>query len=55
MTEATEPREPLPPEQDQAGPDTLSPTGQPTGAPQAAVAQGGAYLTTAQGGPALRQ
>ncbi|MFJ5073683.1 catalase [Streptomyces sp. NPDC088553] len=48
-TEPTEPREPLPPEQDQVGPDTLSPTGQPTGAPQAAVAQGGAYLTTAQG------
>ncbi|MFF7076550.1 catalase [Streptomyces lavendulae] len=49
VTEPTEPRGPLPPGQDQAGPDTLSPTGQPTGAPQAAVAQGGAYLTTAQG------
>ncbi|MFK0203291.1 catalase [Streptomyces lavendulae] len=49
VTEPTEPREPQPPGQDQAGPDTLSPTGQPTGAPQAAVAQGGAYLTTAQG------
>ncbi|MFI1279829.1 catalase [Streptomyces sp. NPDC020858] len=48
-TEPTQPREPLPPKPDQTGPDTLSPTGQPTGAPQAAVAQGGAYLTTAQG------
>ncbi|MFD8019092.1 catalase [Streptomyces lavendulae] len=48
-TEPTEPREPLPPGQDQAGPDTLSPTGRSTDAPQAAVAQGGAYLTTAQG------
>ncbi|MEU9109956.1 catalase [Streptomyces xanthophaeus] len=47
--EPTVPREPLPPKPDQDGPDTISPTGQPTGAPQAAVAQGGAYLTTAQG------
>ncbi|MFD6185047.1 catalase [Streptomyces goshikiensis] len=47
--EPTVPREPLPPKADQDGPDTLSPTGQPTGAAQAAVAQGGAYLTTAQG------
>ncbi|MFD6875919.1 MULTISPECIES: catalase [unclassified Streptomyces] len=47
--EPTGPREPLPPKPDQGGPDTLSPTGQPTGAPQAVVAQGGAYLTTAQG------
>ncbi|MFB6510395.1 catalase [Streptomyces virginiae] len=47
--EQTRPHEPLPPKPDQDGPDTLSPTGQPTGAPQAAVAQGGAYLTTAQG------
>ncbi|WP_328971764.1 catalase [Streptomyces sp. NBC_00239] len=49
LTGPTEPREPLPPEPDQVGPETLSPTGQPTGAPRAAVAQGGAYLTTAQG------
>ncbi|MFE9792740.1 catalase [Streptomyces goshikiensis] len=48
-TEPTVPREPLAPKPDQDGPDTLSPTGQPTGATQAAVAQGGAYLTTAQG------
>ncbi|MFJ5806321.1 catalase [Streptomyces sp. NPDC093093] len=48
-TEPTRPREPLPPKPDQDGPEPLSPTGQPTGAPQAVVAQGGAYLTTAQG------
>ncbi|MFE2526957.1 catalase [Streptomyces sp. NPDC059382] len=48
-TEPTKPHEPLPPKPDQDGPDTLGPTGQPTGVPQAAVAQGGAYLTTAQG------
>ncbi len=47
--EPVEPREPLPPKADQRGPDTVSPTGQPTGADRAAVAQGGAYLTTAQG------
>ncbi|GGP03935.1 catalase [Nonomuraea glycinis] len=49
LEEPTEPREPLPPKPDQSGPDTFSPTGQPTGAPQAKVAQDGAYLTTAQG------
>ncbi|MBQ1089952.1 catalase [Streptomyces sp. B93] len=49
VAEPTEPREPLPPKPDQSGPDTMSPTGQPTGADQADVAQGGAYLTTAQG------
>ncbi|MFG1945944.1 catalase [Nonomuraea sp. NPDC048826] len=49
LEEPTEPREPLPPKPDQEGPDTFSPTGQPTGAPQAQMAQGGAHLTTAQG------
>ncbi|MFI6584639.1 catalase [Embleya sp. NPDC050493] len=49
LDEPTEPREPLPPKPDQSGPDPVSPTGQPTGTDQAAVAQGGAYLTTAQG------
>ncbi|MFC5813866.1 catalase [Nonomuraea harbinensis] len=49
LEEPTEPREPLPPKPDQSGPDTFSPTGQPTGVPQDKVAQGGAYLTTAQG------
>ncbi|MGW0809950.1 catalase [Nonomuraea sp. NPDC002799] len=49
LEQPTEPREPLPPKPDQRGPDTYSPTGQPTGVPQAKVAQAGAYLTTAQG------
>ncbi|WP_407840634.1 catalase [Streptomyces sp. DSM 116496] len=43
------PREPLPAKPDQQGPETLTPTGRPTGAPRAAVAQSGAYFTTAQG------
>ncbi|KUJ36634.1 catalase [Streptomyces sp. MI02-2A] len=49
VSEPTEPQEPLPPKADQTGPDTVSPTGQPTGADQARMAQSGAYLTTAQG------
>ncbi|SDO94194.1 catalase [Actinacidiphila guanduensis] len=47
--EPTEPRGPLPPKADQSGPETVSPTGQETGTDQGGVAQGGAYLTTAQG------
>ncbi|OII69168.1 catalase, partial [Streptomyces sp. CC77] len=42
-------REPLPPKADQTGPETVSPTGQPTGADQARTAQSGPYLTNAQG------
>ncbi|MER6347380.1 catalase [Streptomyces sp. NPDC001595] len=49
VAEPTEPREPLPPKPDQSGPETVSPTGQPTGAEQARMAQSGAYLTNAQG------
>ncbi|MGW2841070.1 catalase [Streptomyces sp. NPDC001493] len=49
VDEPTSPREPLPPKPDQAGPETVSPTGQPTGADHARNAQSGAYLTTAQG------
>ncbi|MER5550480.1 catalase [Streptomyces sp. NPDC002793] len=49
IEEPTKAREPLPPKADQSGPDTYSPTGQPTGAPQSCMAQDGAYLTTAQG------
>ncbi|WP_369211443.1 catalase [Streptomyces flavofungini] len=49
VAEPTNPREPLPPKPDQRGPDTYSPTGQETGVPQGRVAQGDAYLTTAQG------
>ncbi|AYG78575.1 Catalase HPII [Streptomyces hundungensis] len=49
VEEPTAPTEPLPPKADQQGPETVSPTGQPTGAEQARMAQSGAYLTTAQG------
>ncbi|WP_055598675.1 catalase [Streptomyces aureus] len=49
LVEPTTPVEPLPPKADQSGPETVSPTGQPTGAEQARTAQSGAYLTTAQG------
>ncbi|MEU1494209.1 catalase [Streptomyces sp. NPDC005776] len=49
LEEPTEPREPLPPKPDQTGPETVSPTGQPTGAGPGRNAQSGAYLTTAQG------
>ena len=49
LAEPTEPREPLPPTADQDGPETVSATGVPTGAPKAANAQSGRFLTTAQG------
>ncbi|WP_030760370.1 MULTISPECIES: catalase [unclassified Streptomyces] len=49
VAEPTHPAEPLPPKPDQEGPETVSPTGQATGAEQARTAQSGAYLTTAQG------
>ncbi|MFI9647659.1 catalase [Streptomyces sp. NPDC052040] len=49
VAEPTEPREPLAAKPDQCGPATVSPTGQPTGADGARMAQSGAYLTTAQG------
>ncbi|NXY95445.1 catalase [Streptomyces sp. BR123] len=49
VAEPTQPAEPLPPKTDQGGPETVSPTGQATGAEQARVAQSGAYLTNAQG------
>jgi catalase len=49
LEEPTEPRGPLAPKPDQGAPESYSPTGQPTGAPPEARAQGGAYLTTAQG------
>lgn len=47
--EPVEPREPLPPKPDQAGPETYSPTGEPSGADPAVLAQTGPRLTTAQG------
>ncbi|MFH9298635.1 catalase [Streptomyces sp. NPDC017520] len=49
VDEPIEPTGPLPPKDDQRGPDTYSPTGQKTGVPQKKVAQGGERLTTAQG------
>ncbi|MCZ2402741.1 catalase [Paenarthrobacter sp. Z7-10] len=49
LKEPTTPREPLPPKPDQQGPEAVSPTGTPTGAPVSARAQSGPYLTTAQG------
>ncbi|MFC7716605.1 catalase [Nonomuraea recticatena] len=49
VAEPTEPRGPLPPKQDQRGPEPFTPTGQPEDVPQEALAQGGAYLTTALG------
>src|SRR5687768_13411413 len=49
VTEPTTPRQPLPPKPDQRAPQPVSPTGTPTGAPESARAQAGAYLTTAQG------
>jgi len=49
VEEPTTPHEPLPPKPDQQGPEAVSPTGTPTGAPVHSRAQSGAYLTTAQG------
>jgi catalase len=49
LDEPTEPVEPLPPRSDQDNPDTRTPTGAETGVPPTAVAQQGAFLTTAQG------
>ncbi|MET9464719.1 catalase [Streptomyces sp. NPDC006544] len=49
VAEPTRPVQPLPPKADQEGPETVSPTGQATGAEQGRTAQSGAYLTTAQG------
>ncbi|WP_127793853.1 catalase [Agromyces sp. LHK192] len=47
--EATTPRPPLPPKPDQRGPERRTPTGALTDVPPEAVAQQGAFLTTAQG------
>ena len=49
LEEPTTPRDPLPPKPDQAAPAPVSPTGSPTGAPETARSQQGAFLTTAQG------
>ena len=49
LKEPSKPREPLSPKPDQDAPETLTVTGAETGAPKAAKAQQGAFLTTAQG------
>ncbi len=49
LEEPTEPHEPLPPKPDQSTPAPHTATGRPTGGSAEAMAQGGAYLTTAQG------
>ena len=49
VEQPTTPHEPLPPKADQQGPEAVSPTGTPTGAPVTSRAQSGPYLTTAQG------
>ena len=49
VDEPTTPHEPFPAQPDQAGPEPVSATGKPTGAPLDVRAQSGAYLTTAQG------
>lgn len=49
LEEPTEPRGPLPPKDDQTGPETVSPTGAPTGAPKLSQGQQGEFLTTSAG------
>jgi catalase len=49
VEEPTTPHDPLPPKREQGTPETVTPTGAPTGAPPPTHAQQGSYLTTAQG------
>ncbi len=49
VAEPVEPHDPYPPQPDQLAPEVVSATGKPTGAPEAARAQSGAYLTTSLG------
>ncbi|WP_067494950.1 catalase [Actinoplanes sp. TFC3] len=49
LEEPTTPVPPLPPKDEQGTPETVTPTGAPTGVPPTANGQQGAYLTTAQG------
>ena len=49
VAEPVEPHDPYPPQPDQLSPEVVSATGKPTGAPEAARAQSGAYLTTSLG------
>ncbi|MCW2803924.1 MAG: catalase [Propionibacteriaceae bacterium] len=49
LAEPVEPREPAPPKPSQRGPEQVSPTGVPTGAPVTSRSQSTAFLTTSQG------
>jgi catalase len=49
LEEPTDPREPLSPKRDQSAPDTRTPTGAETRAPETSMGQQEAFLTTAQG------
>ncbi|MDJ0318947.1 catalase [Pseudarthrobacter sp. PS3-L1] len=49
LKEPTAAHEPLAPKSDQRGPEAVSPTGSPTGAPEQSRGQSGPFLTTAQG------
>ncbi len=49
VEEPTDPKEPLAPKPDQGTPETVSPTGSPTGAPPKTNAQSGRFLTTSTG------
>lgn len=49
VEEPTTPQEPLPPKSEQDAPETVTPTGVPSGAPKTAKSQQGEFLTTAQG------
>ncbi len=49
LAEPTEPRDPSPPKPSHRGPEQVSPTGTPTGAPDDSRAQAGPFLTTSQG------
>jgi catalase len=49
LEEPVDPREPLAPKPDQDGPETVTPTGAPTGASKSSMGQQGEYLTTSAG------
>ncbi|MBL7260057.1 catalase [Paractinoplanes lichenicola] len=49
VDEPTTPVAPLPPKSEQDAPETVTPTGIPTGAPKVSKSQQGEFLTTAQG------
>ena len=49
LAEPVEARGPLPPKHDQNSPETVTPTGAPTGAPKTSAGQQGEFLTTSVG------